>query len=409
VIIGAGLSGLSAAKTLAAYGQRNVVVLEKSCQPGGRVRTMDYQGYRLDAGFQVALSSYPVFHRAVPKASLSPRFFGCGALVEESGGELRCLAHPLRHPGHIFDALASEFALRDKLKLVALVGKCLATPAENLLIPVGETAAAYLSKKGFSANIIDSFFRPFFGGVFLDNALRTDASLLLYYLKNFATGRAFLPQGGIEGIVDQLVSDVPDEWLHFDQKVTKMEGTNVTTHKGETFSGDAVIVAGDPAFSGWLLDLPGPKMKATKVAYFSSDQPLYDGGWITLPRREGRLVQHFVQISNVDPSLAPAGKHLLSATILNDQNLADDKLFSSSIAEIAQHFPEAKGCLSPLKIIDVPVALPAQSPEYFDAFEDAESQLPAGVFLAGDLCSNASIQNAISSGERAAQKALDRW
>ncbi len=49
VIVGAGLSGLSAALYLAGRG-RNVTVVERGAVPGGRVGRADISGYRLDTG-----------------------------------------------------------------------------------------------------------------------------------------------------------------------------------------------------------------------------------------------------------------------------------------------------------------------------------------------------------------------
>ena len=58
VVIGAGLAGLTAARTLTAAGL-DVAVLEASDGVGGRVRTDVVDGYRLDRGFQILLTAYP--------------------------------------------------------------------------------------------------------------------------------------------------------------------------------------------------------------------------------------------------------------------------------------------------------------------------------------------------------------
>ena len=54
VVIGAGLSGLAAARTLQRSGQK-VMVLEQSPEIGGRVQTLDIDGYRVDKGFHCLL------------------------------------------------------------------------------------------------------------------------------------------------------------------------------------------------------------------------------------------------------------------------------------------------------------------------------------------------------------------
>ena len=57
-IIGAGVSGLVAAQVLENKGYYPII-LEASDRAGGRVKTDITDGFQLDRGFQVLLSSYP--------------------------------------------------------------------------------------------------------------------------------------------------------------------------------------------------------------------------------------------------------------------------------------------------------------------------------------------------------------
>ena len=57
-IIGAGISGLVAAIELEKNGF-SPIILEGSESLGGRVKTDEIDGYRLDRGFQVLLTAYP--------------------------------------------------------------------------------------------------------------------------------------------------------------------------------------------------------------------------------------------------------------------------------------------------------------------------------------------------------------
>ena len=49
IIVGAGIAGLSAAIALLARGVE-VIVLEKESEPGGKMREIDVEGQRIDAG-----------------------------------------------------------------------------------------------------------------------------------------------------------------------------------------------------------------------------------------------------------------------------------------------------------------------------------------------------------------------
>ena len=80
VIVGAGLAGLVAARTLGLNGIDSVI-LEASDGVGGRVRSDVVDGFVLDRGFQVLLTGYPEIHRHLDIAALDLRAFEPGAPV----------------------------------------------------------------------------------------------------------------------------------------------------------------------------------------------------------------------------------------------------------------------------------------------------------------------------------------
>ena len=96
VVVGAGLAGLSCARTLADAG-RSVRVLEASDGVGGRVRTDVVDGFRLDRGFQILLTAYPEVSRQLDLADLDLGRFDPGSLVWTGSG-LDRVADPLRQP-----------------------------------------------------------------------------------------------------------------------------------------------------------------------------------------------------------------------------------------------------------------------------------------------------------------------
>ena len=270
----------------------------------------------------------------------------------------------------------------------------------------------YLQKKGFSDEILDKFFRPFFGGVFLDDGLQTDVSLLRFYLKKFVTGRAFVPRQGMGQMALALAGDIPAEKIRYRaevEKITSQEDGVLIELKGdgETIRAERVILAVDPATASRLAEWKSsPEFRMTKVVYFKSSHPLYEGKWIVLPSKKGRLVQHFVQLTNVAPRLAPEGQSLLSATVLEDPGWDDEKLASKVKKEISNLYPEADELLETLAVITVPMALPLQTPQAM-GFYSAETY-PDRVIPAGDFVNNASLQNALASGRDAALKAMNR-
>jgi phytoene dehydrogenase-like protein len=72
IVVGAGLAGLAAARHLQDAG-RTVRVLEASERVGGRVRSDRVDGFVLDRGFQVLLTSYPEARRMLDYPALRLR------------------------------------------------------------------------------------------------------------------------------------------------------------------------------------------------------------------------------------------------------------------------------------------------------------------------------------------------
>ena len=175
IIIGAGMAGLTCANYLHRAG-RHVLVLEASDAVGGRVRTdVTPEGFRLDRGFQILLTKYPEVQRLMDYGALDLRAFRSGAVIRLPDGRETTLKNPLREPLSAFSALLAPIGtLADKLRIAAFAwglrnrraGQLLAHNAAN-----AESTLDLLRRYGWSEQIINTFFRPFFGGVYLDRSL----------------------------------------------------------------------------------------------------------------------------------------------------------------------------------------------------------------------------------------------
>lgn len=120
LIIGSGISGLSCAKELLNSTRLNVLVLEKSSKPGGRIQTDKLDGFLLDRGFQIFIDSYPLVQndRILDKASLELCSFNPGALIYFNK-KFHVVSDPLRRPTELFETLLSPIgSLLDKIKVV---------------------------------------------------------------------------------------------------------------------------------------------------------------------------------------------------------------------------------------------------------------------------------------------------
>lgn len=410
VIVGAGLAGLACARELARAG-RPFLLLEAAPSPGGCQRTTHRDGFTLDHGFQVVLSSYPAVAKLVDIHSLEPRWFESGAMLHHGGG-LHHLTSPLSNP--LTAVFSRSLTLGDKTRLASLGLRLLATPEYTLTArcasPKDTSTAEFLSGAGFSREFIDRFARPFFGGVFLDNPLETSAGLFLLYLKRFLTGTAWLPSGGIAALPQAIASRIPAQCLRYNTQVASIaieagKATGVYLANDTFLPASKVVLAVDEPSACELLDLPAPPSgRSVAVVYFKTQTSLYKRPCLVLPDAPAPVVRHFVQITNIAPSYAPFDWHLVSATVLDPEHHASGTLHEAASREITTIFPHAQGSLSHLETIHVPYAVPAQPPGF--GARIPFPNLPANVYTANNQASGASIQAALESGLQTARRLL---
>ena len=405
IVIGAGLAGLTCAKVLAEAG-RPFVLVEAADRPGGRVvsdRTRD--GFVLDRGFQVLLDSYPAARRHLDFEALGGGRFRSGAMLVGQGRP-RTLENPLRRPLSVFGVLGGGvLGVADQWRLVRLVARLLASGTGPDV-----STEALLRSCGFSEEFFDRLARPFFGGVLLDPALETSSRLFAGYLKYFATGAALLPGEGMGAIATQLARHLPEGAVRYGCAVQDIVfrgavAAGVSLAGGGVLHGEQVVLATDePATCRILSRGTARGALGTAVHYFRAERAFYDGAWLCLPPRRGENpVLHAALVSNAAPTLARAGEHLWSVTVLPEHERAADAEFVA--AEVASWFGEEASVLRPLDFVRVPYAVPRQGPG-FQSRPAPWGELPPGLIVAGDAVCGASIDAVMASGEEAAKKVI---
>ena len=256
VVVGAGLAGLAAARRLHRAGL-DVLVLEGGDDVGGRVRTDEVDGWRLDRGFQVLNTAYPAVGRELDLTLLSLRELTRGALVHVDG-ERRRLADPRRDlRGALGTAVAPIGTLRDKVRLAALAARVAAGDGRRLAEADDRPAVEALRARGFSDAALDTFFRPFFAGVLLEDELTTSARFVDLMLRMFVRGRSTVPALGMVQLPRQIAAGLPDGVVHLSTLARSMTPTAVRTGTG-TVSARAVVCAVDASSARNFVPSLGP-------------------------------------------------------------------------------------------------------------------------------------------------------
>lgn len=410
IVVGAGLAGLTCAKVLA-EGDAEVVLFEASDGIGGRVRTDEKDGFLLDRGFQVYFTAYPAARRHLDHDSLNLRAFDPGAVICQ-GRKRSVLSDPRRDPSAIVSSLLSDAAtVGDKLRTLRLASSAVAVEADAASEVPGEDSSSleYLRAFGFSEKFVDEFFRPFYGGIFLDRSLDTSARVLRFTFKMLATGATTVPAFGMGEIPKQLASHLPEGMVNLNSPVEKLlyEGDRVSGVEvaGEEYEADVVVVATDASVAGGLTGEIVPEESVGQLCIYYAGGGI-GGKKISLNAEDGEFLNNVVQISNVSEDYAPEGQGLVCAVALGDINLPDDEVYRRGVEDISNWYPDAD--LHPLAVYRIPYAQFSQPP-------GIHRRLPrnrissSGLVLAGEYIEASSINGSMLSGEKAAGEVLDSW
>jgi phytoene dehydrogenase-like protein len=404
LIIGAGLAGLCCARRLQEAGV-SFQIIEASDGVGGRVRTDEVEGFLLDRGFQVLLTAYPEAQRALDYASLELKAFAPGALSWYAG-RMNKIVDPWRMPGMWREAIQSDFGtLGDKLRVVRLRSRLKRTSIEDIFRRPESSTKEALVSEGFSQDMIHRFFRPFFGGILLDGGLKTSSRMFEFVFKMLSEGNTSIPARGMGAIPAQLAAKLPADTVRLNARVESLHENEITLTGGEALRARAIVVATESTSAAHLVGEAEPASRSVTCFYYNAEESPVPHPMLVINGDGAGPVNNFSVLTQIAPSYAPAGRHLISVSVLGTQELTDAQLGGFIIAQMKNWFGPVARAWKFLRSYRIPHAQPQQFP---GALEPPQRpvRIRPGVYVCGDHRDTASIHGAMVSGRRAAEAVL---
>lgn len=404
VIVGGGLSGLSCALRLQ-EASIHCKVLEASDGVGGRVRTDRVDGFLLDRGFQVLLTAYPEVRRLIDLQELEPGAFYPGALVYY-GGRFRRVSDPARKTLQAVRTLFGPIvSAGDGWRMRRLRRQVQGRSVEDILREPDRSTLEALRQAGFSRRMIERFWHPFLGGVFLDPVLDTSSRLFEFVFKMFASGSSVLPAYGMGTLPQILARKLPEDCIRTGARVESISRGAVTLDSGERVQASAVVVAtSGPASRALLPERAGSGSRAVTTLYFAADRsPLSEPVLVLNGTGEGP-VNNLCVPSDVSASYSSDDRSLVAVSVLGDPPESDATLENEVRLQLSGWFGGVVEHWQHLRTYRIAHALPSLLPgrEHLEAPE----RIREGLYICGDHVGSPSINGALASGRQAAEAVM---
>lgn len=407
-IVGAGIAGLRCGLILQSNGI-NVTIFDKENDVGGRMRTSTIDGFQIDYGFHVMQTAYAEASNCFDFGALGCKAFKPGAkIIDVSDGKIRTklMADPWRNPIQgIFSAFNRFLSFGDLIKIASLRRRVLKGPLDGLFDGDDGTTMDYLRKRKISDKAINSFFLPLFSGIFLESELRTSERLFRFIFRMMAKGKMVLPKDGIQAAPLAMAEEFGRDNIRLGVEINRIE-SQALRFRGEAHRYDLVIKAfaepsEEPGRDVWTVNFDAPT-SPIRSKHIMLNSNLHEND---------SIVAYVAVPSDIQPSYAPTGRSLVTATVVGDRAskkgmITEEQIEDAVRLDLGKWFGD--GTVSSWKTLcvqHIPNALPETN-----AGQRLTNVPKNGIdpIVCGDHMLHGSVEGALLSGKAAASAALAR-
>ncbi len=430
IVVGAGIAGLTAGFRLKEAGFA-VTVLEADDHVGGRMATMERDGFLMDTAAAILPTTYTRMVKLIADAGLSGEIVPTSDLV---GIVREGTVHRLRSHAKADGLTTKLLSPAAKLRMVNMVAD-LARAGDRLdWYDLGraadldtETARQYADRR-LSGEILEWIVDPALGALFVASPERLSAVDFLFAVRNILGGSFFNSPTGVgflpRGLARHLDVELSARCTSVEEHAGGVTVTWERAGEGEHVEEAAVCVialSGHQMLAVYSQIDPVRRAVVEDIEYSTcvdvhlglSSPPDEPAMMVQIPRLEHPDLCVVVLDHNRAPGRAPDGKGLLTSywhTAWGDQqwDRPDDEIVDTAIPVIDRILP---GVARSVEFAHVqrwrPAVVMSRPGTYRDLARFTAATDPAArVQLCGDYLSASTTHASLCSGERAAERLI---
>ena len=202
----------------------------------------------------------------------------------------------------------------------------------------------------------------------------------------------------MQEIANQLKNNLKKTTIQLNTKVISIKNKEIHLSNGEVLQFDYTILALEANQIIGNLNNQKTYWKSCQNLYFSTPKRLYKKAFIGLIPNKDCLINNIFYPTSI-PTIIKGDNELISVTVIKKHKYSDEDLILK-VKEELEKFCTIKD-LTFLKIFHIKKALPILNNLQYE-LTPSETKLKEGIYLAGDILLNGSLNAAMISGERAA-------
>lgn len=420
-IIGAGMAGLAAARTLSQAGAR-CTLFEATDRVGGVVRAERHGEITVDRGLQFFNTWYPAVKEILNPGeytALKIKNFQPGIqTITPSGSAL--IIDPVRAPSMVPKLLRSDFSsalqvgelvrMRNWLRSELVHRSSLEVRSPSRFGHPDEPVAASLDAAGVTGRVRKNAVDPMLRAFLYDHEGASSAEFAKWVFVTLLRGTLALPEQGMSDLATTM-GRVPGARVELNSPVEAVtvapDGVELRVGgKPERF--DYAIVATAAQAAHELIGTPVPPHVGQTTWWFTSEEKIESDRLVTVDGSGKLCFDLACEVTSVAPGYAP-GTQLLAAVASHphrngDFDAARDLPAEDAVREsLAAVYGVSPAGFRLVTRHDIPDALPLVEPSQA-LREQTDAQLLDGrVAVAGAHIATSTIDGAIRSGQRAAK------